>query len=420
MEALLRSLSEVDDNESGGGPKISNELEKMLGGAAKGGSESNPFGISDDVIQEMGGMEKFQKTAESLWAKLDNLAANDPKGYKDFLQNQAEMAGASAPMDAKSTKQGEEAASKTKGATFLISSSQTAPKPPGKKKKKLPGHKRDVVVAIYRATPSSSLKSHPGGPVYAEIRERAQPLDVADKGTLIPTQKPMLGLNPDPVPCVLYSVEAYPGDVNKALKDATFRGILVESAFAFAEQKHKMLLDRQERHLFTLRDEAAPEEVQAAAAKAAAATVLADGKEHSSLAGLSSGLLQEISSLGRAPGPSAHPGPDQKEPEVQKPRKVLIQEMASTTKPAPAFTLEVQDAADETQPKTLVVVVDVPHLTSAADAELEVSNQDLLLSSGKGFDELKVPLPILVDTDTIRAKFDKKKGRLTIKLSALQ
>lgn len=52
-------------------------------------------------------MEKFQKTAESLWAKLDNLAANDPKGYKDFLQNQAEMAGASAPMDAKSTKQGE-------------------------------------------------------------------------------------------------------------------------------------------------------------------------------------------------------------------------------------------------------------------------------------------------------------------------
>lgn len=45
-----------------------------------------------------------------------------------------------------------------------------------------------------------------GGPVYAEIRERAQPLDVADKGTLIPTQKPTLGLKPDPVPCVLYSV----------------------------------------------------------------------------------------------------------------------------------------------------------------------------------------------------------------------
>lgn len=38
------------DNDSGGGPKLSNELEKMLGGAAKGG-ESNPFGISDDVIQ---------------------------------------------------------------------------------------------------------------------------------------------------------------------------------------------------------------------------------------------------------------------------------------------------------------------------------------------------------------------------------
>lgn len=53
-------------------------------------------------------------------------------------------------------------------------------------------------------------------------------------------------------------------------------------------------------------------------------------------------------------------------------------------------------------------------------ATSQVSNQDLLLSSGKGFDELKVPLPVLVDTDTIKAKFDKKKGRLTIKLSALQ
>ena len=59
----------------------------MLGGAGGAGgaggppSSGNPFGVSPEMLKEMGGMKGLQQQAAAMWKHMDELAAKDPQEY---------------------------------------------------------------------------------------------------------------------------------------------------------------------------------------------------------------------------------------------------------------------------------------------------------------------------------------------------
>ena len=75
--------------------------------------------------------------------------------------------------------------------------------------------------------------------------------------------------------CGYWRQECNSADVEKALDDLTFRSLLVESAMLWVETQHAVTLSRDvgRRQLYTLREEARPDDVRASAAKAAAASL---------------------------------------------------------------------------------------------------------------------------------------------------
>jgi len=68
-------------------PQLPPELQAMLGGAGGAGgaggppSSGNPFGVSPEMLKEMGGMKGLQQQAAAMWKHMDELAAKDPQEY---------------------------------------------------------------------------------------------------------------------------------------------------------------------------------------------------------------------------------------------------------------------------------------------------------------------------------------------------
>eukprot|EP00240_Pyramimonas_obovata_P005125 CAMPEP_0118923958 /NCGR_PEP_ID=MMETSP1169-20130426/2297_1 /TAXON_ID=36882 /ORGANISM="Pyramimonas obovata, Strain CCMP722" /LENGTH=388 /DNA_ID=CAMNT_0006865027 /DNA_START=432 /DNA_END=1595 /DNA_ORIENTATION=+ len=303
MEALLKSLSQMEGPGGGGekgGDALPQGIEAMLAGASSGALGANPFGLSDQDLKAMGGMEGFNKTATDLWKHLDDLSTRDPEAYKSYVQKQAQEAGIEKGAKKKGAADADDTTRKKaaplKGATFVVSTKQVKKAAGKKKPSKTP---TDAAVCLYRLIANSEksgvkvLRAHSGGPVPAEVRERSPPYKEADRRVLgLGGDEGIAGLPVATEPVTVYPLEVHPEDLKKALTDITFRTILVESAFMFVETTHKVALNRspEARKLFTLKEEASPEEARAAAIQqAAAASGLGSG--------LSSGLLAEISSL---------------------------------------------------------------------------------------------------------------------------
>jgi hypothetical protein len=62
-------------------PQLPAELQAMLGGAGGPPSSGNPFGVSPQMLKEMGGMKGLQQQAAAMWKYMDELAAKDPQQY---------------------------------------------------------------------------------------------------------------------------------------------------------------------------------------------------------------------------------------------------------------------------------------------------------------------------------------------------
>uniref|UniRef100_UPI0037E70869 protein kintoun-like n=1 Tax=Semicossyphus pulcher TaxID=241346 RepID=UPI0037E70869 len=78
-----------------------------------------------------------------------------------------------------------------------------------------------------------------------------------------------------------------------------------------------------------------------------------------------------------------------------------------------------RDSTQSPRPKEIVVTIDVPLLKAVTDANLEVTERNLLLESKKPAYRLELPLAYPVDEDKGEAKFNKKTGQLTVTLPVL-
>lgn len=67
-----------------------------------------------------------------------------------------------------------------------------------------------------------------------------------------------------------------------------------------------------------------------------------------------------------------------------------------------------------TCPSTLVAHIHLPTLSSAADIELDVGEKSIHLRKGEEYELSDYQLPYPVDTESVQAKFDKKKKQLSI------
>lgn len=53
----------------------------VAGGAGGPPPSGNPFGVSPEMLKEMGGMKGLQQQAAAMWKHMDELAAKDPQEY---------------------------------------------------------------------------------------------------------------------------------------------------------------------------------------------------------------------------------------------------------------------------------------------------------------------------------------------------
>mmetsp|Transcript_38615 Transcript_38615/g.46734 ORF Transcript_38615/g.46734 Transcript_38615/m.46734 type:complete len:509 (-) Transcript_38615:441-1967(-) len=84
----------------------------------------------------------------------------------------------------------------------------------------------------------------------------------------------------------------------------------------------------------------------------------------------------------------------------------------------PKYSLTTVDATDEV-PASIEVVVEVPHLQSMGQVDLEVGALEVALGATGDVGPLLVQLPFQIDQDAVRAKFEKKTRRLRIRAPAL-
>ncbi|KAM9842942.1 protein kintoun-like [Aulostomus maculatus] len=78
-----------------------------------------------------------------------------------------------------------------------------------------------------------------------------------------------------------------------------------------------------------------------------------------------------------------------------------------------------RDSGKTPRPKEIVVTIEVPLLESVRNTNLEVKEKSLLLESQDPAYRLELPLSYPVDEERGEAKFDKKKGQLTVTLPVL-
>ncbi|XP_062974578.1 protein kintoun [Elgaria multicarinata webbii] len=129
------------------------------------------------------------------------------------------------------------------------------------------------------------------------------------------------------------------------------------------------------------------------------------------------------------PSPYAYP-PAQPEREAQPPRPPPPAAAAAAT--TPRWTLRhrsyvdlqdyrnSRDSAPSPVPRELVVTIELPLLSSAAQAQLEIRGQELQLDSQRpAAYRLRLPLPYAVDEGGGRAAFNKAKKQLVVTLPVL-
>ncbi|XP_048830841.1 protein kintoun [Brienomyrus brachyistius] len=79
-----------------------------------------------------------------------------------------------------------------------------------------------------------------------------------------------------------------------------------------------------------------------------------------------------------------------------------------------------RDSAPGPRPREMLIIIDLPLLKSAGDADLTVTERRLLLESRQPAYRLELPLSYPVDENKGEAKFNKLKGQLTVTLPVLQ
>ncbi|XP_074516701.1 protein kintoun [Sebastes fasciatus] len=137
------------------------------------------------------------------------------------------------------------------------------------------------------------------------------------------------------------------------------------------------------------------------------------------------------------PDPLAFQYPEPKEPPATKPngdaepKSFSVQPHIAKEPTKPNYTVKYRsfmdlqdfrfsrDSAQSPRPKRIVVTIDMPLLKAAADASLEVKERQLLLESEKPAYRLELALAYPVDEDEGEARFDKRRGQLTVTLNVL-
>ena len=390
-----------------------------------------PDGMPDfDKIAKAAGMDpkEMRGHAQRLWKHMDQLAADSPGEYQAFLEKQAKAAGVDP-----STFGG---ASDGAGAGGKAASGSRASQPAGRSS--VPSSERATflmpmaqqggdagvgVVAVWRAGakqsagPLADLAPVPDTPAagLVKLRTRKPPRvekvalpdprvpedDTAgDISTLMAgTNKNVPGMAPE-MEATVYDVEAHPEAVERALDDAAFQALLLESAALFVEREMAkgVKLARGARRCYTHRADATPKTAAAAAAAAARQGGLG--------AGMSSQLLTEIAGL--SSGARSKPSPFIQEVSSRKPG-ALIQEVK------PSHTVRVE-RCEGGMPMAVEVEVFLPALAAVTDANLEVSDRYVHLTPAAGDPDMVIALPVKIDPDVVSAKFKKKEKKLTLKL----
>jgi len=424
MDKLMKAISSM--NEDAGRKEDDRSLppgiEAMLAGASSAhGATSGPLGFNEKYLMAMlGGDSELSKQAAQIWKHMDHLADTDPQGYQSFLQKQAAAATSLPAGPGKTAKPkgpSDGGASKSTKATFLASTTQLS-KRPGKKAK---GVEVEVVVGVHRARTSIGLfPAGSGGSV--EVRELELPYQTSEPASLgLPPSSLQGAAGIISTTTLVYSIECHPADLDKAVKDPQFCGLVLESVFLWIEREHQVALSRVNRRLYTLAGEVPEEVLKTAAAKTACQSLGVESSPRG-IQNLSNSLLHELATLAEPqrldPVKKSNPVAEKQLALIVK--KALIQEVETGHKkaPAPEYTMEVITVEDGKQ--MVSVVVSTPNLSSAAEADLEVAREELVLVTGAGTEALVLSLPIPVDPNSIRAKLDKKRGRLKIFLPGVE
>eukprot|EP00798_Chlamydomonas_sp_ICE-L_P011115 gene11115-18737_t len=314
-------------------------MDKLLNIGGKDGAEMNKMmeGMPDDMAKKAG----------NLWKFLDDLAANDPEGYKKFLDEQGQAAEAA--------KKEEEEASPVEGAAplALVEAGMIGKDVPEGSFALL--HLWRGKSGMPEGTVGGGKPINPGTTSWAGA---SIPMSHFKKESITPMKKGELQMPGqqdlgEKSTAALHHYHIIVGPATLALvasgKPPELRALLINAACQFVEKKYPVELSRTQQMLkvdSAVMPKKAPD-VKAAANLAAQGTAAAR---------LSQGLLGELASLGIAEGGQSKgaqagdslgglfgggkPAP--------KPKAPLIQEISS--QPAPSTDKEVSSGADVSDP----------------------------------------------------------------------
>lgn len=213
--------------------------------------------------------------------------------------------------------------------------------------------------------------------------------------------------------CKVFDVVFHPDALHLGKKNAQFRQCLLDTALDGVEREYKVRLDRTNLKFPKLDYKGV-----------ARPTVIRTLSKHAT-------------SDEKEPHPFEHMYPDKPDENAGKP-KVLPVKTKRT--PVPTFTvpkysikhshdLDMSEYTDEldaklqsTVPRSLIVEIELPQLSSTADCELDVTEKSVyLLSERPGAKyRLKLDLPYAVDDKAGNARFDTDKRRLSITLPVVR
>ncbi|KAK3261487.1 hypothetical protein CYMTET_29597 [Cymbomonas tetramitiformis] len=438
FQSLQSQMNSSEDAEPSLPPGLAKELE-ALGGSGDMGDMAG-FG------EKLAGMDS---KLGDFWKHLDNMAAKDPKAYQNFIAEQAKEAmqqqsSASPAPGGKARTKAQKQGDTPKQAALIC---HTQMRNSGGAAEK------HAAVHIWRAPRNAKYPvaptTDPTGKSYSqvELREKRPPV-----------QQPL----PDDAlkHHIVYSVECHDEALKLALLEHSCMNVLLEAAFAYVEEHREVQLRRDGRRLLTSKEDL-PEKVKLTAAASQVASSL-DESGSGRLQGISSNLLHEIATMGgqgttpsgrgggELSGSSCDPRRSAEKSSATSvgkatPKKPLIEDLgippstpmhqaertpagassnaaaAKTGGPRGAaldFKTNVINSVEGCTPVRIEVEVMLPECTSPKDVDLEVEGQALCLQIAGQETIIPLPANILVNSDGIGAKFDKKRCCLKITVPA--
>jgi len=397
----MESLSRLFSGKAASNAGVAGPGPSVLGPSSGDARQSPDQGL----LGALGNDSAMLQHAQKLWQHLDELAANDPEGYRKFLDQQAKAAGVQQP---------------TSGGAGKAAVIVTCGVVEG------PNAGSSAVLEIWPDTQGEVKPATIGGAPYRGQADNLRSLHLPLKALRDPEVRSHGALGPGGRGLVL-ACKAHPDVVRLAVEEAEARAAVVEWASKFWEIRAQVKLSRESRKVFLDRDFLSPatreglREEERRAREAGVRRVAEEAGTH-----LPQDLVSELAALSMGGGAGARPTQARREPLVQE-----LGEASSSSHPAPSPASQKAPHSALKAPswvrEKLVtkgycqVLFSLPGVQRAAEVDLEVFEGQYLWmdASRRGFRPVEVWLGCVVDETAIRAKFSRKRRQLLVILPFL-